>query len=661
MTTLLPPAQSGTSTLTLAEIASLENLRALLDSLGPGAVVRYGGHDSTTVLFAGDAGADDAEVFHVELGDSLMIVNDGLTGSRTLRLETGHGVEAGDQIWISTEIDAADTYANGDESWSDGVLTLSFLVAVERVGGNSIALEERLPFDLPAGSFSVHVVESADSLNDPNLSFAETMELALATTPQESVVIDVAAGTSLVELQAIVDEAADGAVVRLAAGTFTFEATLNIARSDIALEGAGAGKTVIVATADGAGNPTIQIGPSIYNADLGAAIALTETATAGSSTLRLENGHGLQAGDRIWITRENTAEFFEEIGDTKWQDDAPLRTFLVEVVSVGGNSVALAEQLPFEFTPDESTVQTIGMVDDVSISGLTLANSYGESDPSLFENTISAETRAVSLSVSGTDGLSLRNIDIIDPASHGLALAKTINADVDGLWVHGAHNKGSGGNGYALWIRDVYNSEFTNLTLEDTRHGVLFSSYTSATDNYVHVAHTNRDINFHGGRDQDNVVVVDSLVRDGAEQEYLGTTLFVNEGETYGAPTDPDANAVSFGYVVGTVRKDLIYADESGAEIYAFEAADTIHTARGDDIVYAETGHDTIYASSGQDHIDGGSGADTVIFTGAVSDYAISATAEGMAVSSWNSRTVVIDVETFVFDGVHYAEADLIA
>ena len=101
----------------------------------------------------------------------------------------------------------------------------------------------------------------------------------------------------------------------------------------------------------------------------------------------------------------------------------------------------------------------------------------------------------------GTAGLKLFDVTSHDVPSLGVNVASSTKAQIDGITMTGAHNKGEGGNGYALQIRDVYDSSFTNLSDMDMRHSVVFASWTSAAGNFVHVSQTDRDINFHGGRD----------------------------------------------------------------------------------------------------------------------------------------------------------------
>lgn len=613
------------------------------------------GLDSAILQLSTDAttGEQTTTLFDVDLDEPMALAWEAETGSRMLRLETGHDLQEGDQIMISLP---------ADPDADDCLAAISILVTVERVGGNSIALSEKLPFDISSGSLAVQKIIDATEVSPTETdvsAYGSSTQMVLHVISDEVNIIDVDADTSRAGLQQIIDEAPAGSVVRLAEGTYGFDETLVINRSDITLEGAGAGETVIVNALSNSGNAAIQIGLPIYQEELGAELSLAWDALEGGNSLRLESGHGLEVGDRIYIYAENTDALFEEIGDTEWQKDSPLRTFITEVVAVGGDSIALADALPFNFPAAETTVSTIELLDDVTISGLTVTTTYGESDPSDFSNTLSEEYRASAITVNGTDGVSLQDIEVSEPGSNGILFAKSIYADVDDIWVHGAHNKGDGGNGYAISVRDVYNSTFTDLTLEDARHSFLFASYTSATDNYVHVSYTNRDINFHGGLDTGNVVEVDESIRTSAEQYYLGGTLFFNEGKSYGAPTDAQANEVTFKTVIGTNKADLIYSHESGSEVWGYMGGDTIHTGAGDDIVYGETGHDIVYASTGTDLLDAGSGVDTLVFTQAIGDVEVNMVGDDYLFTVSGGITWARDFETFEFADGSYSENEL--
>jgi Ca2+-binding RTX toxin-like protein len=426
-------------------------------------------------------------------------------------------------------------------------------------------------------------------------------------------VIKIASGATAAQIQSAINSAAAGSTIRLAAGNYTFDRSVVINRDDIAIVGAGQGKTVINLTKDMKGAPAFQIGPRLFDEDLQNPVQIAD-AKAGATTVQITSGnHSLKPGDAIWIERANDDALFEAIGDTQWREDKPLRTGMAIVKSVDGGKVTLDRPLPFDFAQDGTVLSEMDLAKGVTLRGLTLKGAHGTANPAKFSNTISAENGGMMLVANGTQGLVLDDIAILDAGSNGLVLAKTLDARITDILVDGAHNKGGGGNGYGIWIRDVYNSDFSGLQIFDTRHAVLFASYTSAVGNSVQVDKTNRDINFHGGLDHDNTVIVDWSVRNGAEQSYLGSVSFVNPGTDYGAPTDPDANIIRFKKVVGSAREDLVFAVQSGADIATMAGSDLIIGGRGHDRLDGGTGNDTILASSGRDTVLGGQGQDLLL------------------------------------------------
>lgn len=422
----------------------------------------------------------------------------------------------------------------------------------------------------------------------------------------------VQAGTSAAALQSIIDSAPEGARIVLEEGTYRFTQTLEIDRNGITLEGQR--NVTIIADASLNGEPAIQIGAPLYTEAVDDPVRVTANASEGGRTLSLQSGHGVQVGDIIWVEQPNDAALFAQIGDTQWREDKPLRTGLAVVTAVNGNSVSLDRGLPFDFAANLTTVEVTHMVHDVTVKGITLRGDFGISTASNFNNTVASEQGGMMLVVNASIGTRLTDIDIIQPASNGLVLGRSMDAVVTDVTVTGAHNKGEGGNGYAFWLRDITDCTFTELQAIDTRHAILFASYTSATGNDVHVSFTNRDINFHGGLDHDNTVVVDNSIRTVEEQRYKGAVSFVNPGTTYGAPTDPNANSITFRNVVGTVRSDLVTAQNGGATIATLGGNDSLIGGAGSDQLDAGTGNDWIMASRGYDVVVGGAGTDTFVF-----------------------------------------------
>ena len=425
--------------------------------------------------------------------------------------------------------------------------------------------------------------------------------------------IQVQAGTSAATLQAIIDAASEGTHIVLQEGNYRFTQTVEIDRNGITLEGQGS--VTIIADKGLNGEPALQIGASLYCEKVGAPAKLATAVAEGAKTISLQAGHAIAVGDVIWVEQPNDAALFAQIGDTQWQEDKPLRTALATVTAVNGNTVSLDRNLPFDFAANKTTVEVTHMVHDVTVKGITFRGDFGASTASDFNNTLATESGGMMLVVNASVGTHLENINIIEPGSNGLVLGRSMDAIVTDVSVTGAHNKGDGGNGYAFWLRDITDCTFTDLSAVDTRHAVLFASYTSATGNTVNVAFTNRDINFHGGLDHGNTVTVDNSIRSSDEQHYMGGVSFVNPGTTYGAPTDAGANSITFKNVIGTVRADVVVADNSGAVISTLGGNDTLTGGNGNDLLNAGTGNDVINASHGHDMAIGGAGLDTFVFS----------------------------------------------
>jgi Ca2+-binding RTX toxin-like protein len=452
--------------------------------------------------------------------------------------------------------------------------------------------------------------------------------------------INVAAGTSVSALQSLINGATAGSTIHLAAGHFSFDRTVTIARADITVTGAGSGKTIIdVSPALGA--EAFRIGQGATNGNFTLAADVKE----GSTALTLTAAHSFVVGDFIYLSRASTSAFFDAIGDTVWRNtDVALRTSIAQVAAVNGNVITLASGVHFDFVPGETTIKEISMAERVSVGGFTVSYGLPAADPSNFTNTMSSYSRNAVVEVIGTAGLKLFDITSRDVPSLGVNVAASIGANVDRITMTGSHNKGDGGNGYALQIRDVYNSNFTNLTDQDMRHSVVFASWTSAVGNFVHVLQTDRDINFHGGRDHDNVVMVDVSIRDIAS-DIIGKTVFVNtEGTHYGTVTDPTTNLTKFGQVIGSRLGDDVHGYDTGSWLVGMG---------GDDTLTGGSGNDLLTGGADQDILFGGAGVDIATYSGLRANFLIANAADGLHVTDkvgGQSSDVLNQVEWLLFN-----------
>src|SRR5690606_21347683 len=134
-------------------------------------------------------------------------------------------------------------------------------------------------------------------------------------------------------------------------------------------------------------------------------------------------------------------------------------------------------------------------------------------------------------------------------------------------------NKRATGDGYGIQLAATYYGTFDNLVLKDMRHAFVFSSWHTEIGNQVHIHYTNRDINYHGGPDYDNVVVVDTAIYRS------GDTIWrlVSPGGSRHPYTDISQNITVFGVAQAGEKQDEIYGWNHGAWLDGGENNDMIH------------------------------------------------------------------------------------
>ena len=497
---------------------------------------------------------------------------------------------------------------------------------------------------LPDREESAPVQERPSDANDvvvPGKAEAE------APLPWDGEVIEVKPGIDTAELQALIDDVAAGSTIWLSAGSYRFAETIEIDRDDISVLGAGS-EAVTIRVDSGLGQEAFSIG----NGQRTGSYTLAENADMGASQITLTGNHSFEVGDFVYLARQSTSAFYDEIGDTTWRRDVDLRTSIVEVEAVNGREITLSSGVHFDFDTSETRVQEITLRQGIELGGFTVDYGLGTANPGDFSNRLSSYDRNAVIEVEGTSGLKLTDIVAHDVPSLGVNVALSREVDADGITMTGAHNKGAGGNGYALQIRDVYDSSFTGLNDLDMRHSVVFASWRSAVDNRVHVESTDRDINFHGGRDHGNVVTVDQSIRDVASDVISPTVFFNTEGTHYGAPTDASANSVKIGYAVGSSRQDDISGYDTGA---------WLDGAGGHDVLRGGAGDDVLIGGEGRDLLIGGAGVDYALYSGKLVDFRFEKQSDGrLEVDDRvgnQSRDLLDGIEWVVFDDVAYEVA----
>ena len=457
-----------------------------------------------------------------------------------------------------------------------------------------------------------HVTVTAADLNIvlQNVSLADIGADDFLFSGQDALEFHVDPSMQLSDIQHVLNEAPPGAKVYFAAGTYSITETLTINRSDISLIGAGEGQTIFrTDIPDTRPAPTVLVQPDNFQIRLG---VLAADAAQGSTQVTLQSGHGLAVGDILYVSQANDDAWLAETGNTGWvpPDNAPrdgedyyLRETRSRIVAIDGDTVTLAEPMPYSFTANVATAAQSTFLTNVTLQGFTVQGVWGEPDPFLFEVPLPAWEGMSTIEIDGVTNSTIQNISVLDAASHAFRLQRLYEVTGDHLTVDGAHNK-DGGNGYSFFLYESFANTLTNLTSIDARHAVLFSSFSAEHYNNIHLLFSNRDINFHGSPDSDNTIVVDRM-----EQDYpAGSAPQFDAVQGGSFPLHPywtiEANDVTFRYAVTGERDDRVVAHADGGYL---------STGVGRDTLVGGAGNDTLDGGANADVMSGGAGRDTFI------------------------------------------------
>ncbi|MCV3736454.1 hypothetical protein OCK02_09585 [Rhizobium sp. TRM96647] len=411
---------------------------------------------------------------------------------------------------------------------------------------------------------------------------------------------------SAAEIAAAIKSAPAGSEIHLAAGNYTFDSKVQIARSDITILGAGVGKTNITVDAKGASNATafdIQGGKVV---ELNAKLMAT-TVKGATTELKLSSVAGITKGTILQLQQENDRDWLKATGNTHLlnKDMDPLREMLAEVIDVdtAKGTVTLASKTPYNFEAGKTTVSTVNVVKNIELGGFSIKTNLGDAGSFDFTNKYTKYNNVSTVEVTRATDVELHDIDVKDNASHGFSFSSVYDITGDKLTTAGAHNKGGEGNGYAFFFKHAFNNKFTNLTDTDMRHSVLFGSFSAEHYNWIGVAYTNRDINFHGSPDDGNTVYVDRSVLSYSSQYAHGGVAPGNR-KIHPNPTI-DANDVKFIYFRGSSAQDNIRGADDGSDLAGYAGRDELTGGKG---------NDRLSGGADRDTLRGNAGADTFVF-----------------------------------------------
>ena len=570
----------GTGTISLAD--SVDNVVSIADGAAV-SVTGGAGNDSITAASTGstlDGGAGNDTLIAGSSADTILFAT-GYDADQISGFDVSRDVVSLTGVALTN---FADLLALVTEDASGSTLDLG--------GGDQLTFSGVTKGSLTTENFLVNGAQLPDNPTGP-----------------QTIYVDV--GTTAAALNGIIATAGAGSTIILRDGTHVFDQSITISRGDITFQGESETGTIIqFAFPSGSEAHGIQVlsGNKSYIDNAVGSI------TKDAMSITMNAGHGLAAGDMLYIQQDNTQAYLDANGWTNvsWEDadDRPFREAIVEVDYVDGNTIHLKHKIPYDMDSGLAEVFAIDTLSGIAMSDFTVTYNLGTANPYDFENVLPDYMGTSAIYLKGTAGASLSQISIIDAASHAFDLRSSIDLIADDLYVSGAHNKGSSGNGYGVQIYETFNSTFTNLELFDVRHAFLFSSWHAEAYNSVHILDTNRDVNFHGSPDTDNVVTVDNAVLDYDPSQNTGPTngywaIVSPGGSTHPATDIYGDNIAVFVHAEGYDKGETIYGDNIGAYLNGKEGQDTI---------IGGTGNDTLVGGGNKDTLTGNDGADTFVF-----------------------------------------------
>ena len=346
--------------------------------------------------------------------------------------------------------------------------------------------------------------------------------------------------------QAIAQADADRpALVQLPEGRLILNAPVVIDRSNVTLAGAGPGKTILEAR---------------FKAERGDAAILVRgskgkrwgtlftAARRGDHTVvvvpKKKRPDENPSARFVWIGAPNTRDFLDALGSKEWDREYPwVRQTIAAVDNIGQDTVHLELPLSLDF-PTGADVFIPKLLSGVVLRDFSITQNVPEMQPQQatreYQN-LAPDYAVDAIRLEWTDGCLVRNVSIRMAGRHAIAVENSYGAQLTGLSIDGAWNKGPGGNGYVRFAR-AYHCRLEDSTLKNIRH---LAFQWSAANNTVQHCRIETDVNFHGGFSHDNVVK-DSVIAPPPGHPW-GQVTTMPMGGAHWAPMDGPGNIVEFG------------------------------------------------------------------------------------------------------------------
>jgi len=292
-------------------------------------------------------------------------------------------------------------------------------------------------------------------------------------------------------VQAAVDDVgrAGGGIVRIPAGTFGMSAPVMVPYSNVSIEGAGSGQTVLEVSADyGSDNGTTD-GLFSFGRALAARVNggwtnkgpvlanVTAVVRRGAMQLTVDTAAKIAGGD--WIVVQQL--FWPALVNDNSSSPHPWPankccefsfTYLRQVVAVAGNQVSLDAPIPWTLDPANNPVrvrQTDGqMKENVGLRGMTIR----------FAANVLASTgrpHGAGAYFEGVRNGWVYDVRVFNFPRYGIHLSASARITVLDCWAQTAQDKAGDGYGYGFLVSPAQNVLIKRSHGEDNRHNFIIS------------------------------------------------------------------------------------------------------------------------------------------------------------------------------------------
>lgn len=299
-------------------------------------------------------------------------------------------------------------------------------------------------------------------------------------------------------LNHLLQSVADGAVVRLPAGTLDIRTPIEINRSHLTVQGAGAGKTVLRGRLRSPAAAVISIAGQRGRC----LIRLDRNLRSGQSFLvspALAKAVGKVGGRGIMLLRQpNDPSFCKAMGSEKWCKPYPYIRQTLVGFHAEGNRVLFDREFFLSFERQKTEIFLPRMVKDVVLKDMEIVLEIDGHDidevRGAYENSF-PESRVDLVRLEWAAGCRIENCTLRAAGRHALVFENALRCEATGIRVDGAWNKGKGGNGYVRLAR-AYSCVLSHSRIDHIRHLVI--QWSSAW-NTVEDLDLGVDVNIHGG------------------------------------------------------------------------------------------------------------------------------------------------------------------